>query len=234
MRDLLRLATALHRHGRRDPGDAVRFAAAGVDTRQTVVVMDAANALFAARAWWMLRELGHPAVRVLAGGYAAWQAAGLPIATGTPAGAVPGRFVAAAAPSGFGTVDADLLWDELQRGACALDARAADRYAGLNEPIDPVAGHIPGARNLPYGSLLQADGTLLPAALLRDKIAAVLAGTLPGNALLYCGSGVTACALHLAFTTANLAGANGPRVYPGSWSEWCRQPERPVAKGPAP
>jgi thiosulfate/3-mercaptopyruvate sulfurtransferase len=213
---------------------AARFATAGVDDRQTVVVMDAGNALFAARAWWMLRELGHPAVRVLAGGYAAWQAAGLPITTGKPAGAAPGRFVATAAPSGFGTVDADLLWDELQRGACALDARAADRYAGLNEPIDPVAGHIPGARNLPYGSLLQADGTLLPAALLRDKIEAVLAGVLPGNALLYCGSGVTACALHLAFTTANLAGANGPRVYPGSWSEWCRQPERPVAKGPAP
>jgi thiosulfate/3-mercaptopyruvate sulfurtransferase len=213
---------------------AARFAAAGVDPRQTVVVMDAGNALFAARAWWMLRELGHPSVRVLAGGYAAWQTAGLPIAAGIPIRAAPGSFVAVEAPAGFGTVDADLLWGELQRGACALDARAADRYAGLNEPIDPVAGHIPGARNLPYGSLLQADGTLLPTPLLREKIAAALAGTLPADALLYCGSGVTACALHLAFTTANLAGANGPRVYPGSWSEWCRQSERPVAKGPIP
>ncbi len=213
---------------------AARFAAAGVDARQTVVVMDAGNALFAARAWWMLRELGHPSVLVLAGGYAAWQAADLPIASGAPARATPGAFVAAEPSSGFGTVDADLLWKELQRGACALDARAPDRYAGQNEPIDPVAGHIPGARNLPYGSLLQADGTLLPTPLLREKIEAALAGTLPENALLYCGSGVTACALHLAFTTANLAGANGPRVYPGSWSEWCRQPERPVATGSTP
>jgi thiosulfate/3-mercaptopyruvate sulfurtransferase len=210
---------------------AARFAAAGVDARQTVVVMDAGNALFAARAWWMLRELGHPSVRVLAGGFAAWQAAGLPIESGATVGATPGAFGAGAAPSGFGTVDADLLWKELQRGACALDARAADRFAGLNEPIDPVAGHIPGARNLPYGSLLQADGTLLPVPLLREKIEAALAGTAPDNALLYCGSGVTACALHLAFTTAGLAGANGPRVYPGSWSEWCRTPGRPVATG---
>jgi thiosulfate/3-mercaptopyruvate sulfurtransferase len=147
---------------------------------------------------------------------------------------MPGSFVAAEPLPGFATVDADLLGKELQRGACALDARAPDRYAGQNEPIDPVAGHIPGARNLPYGSLLQADGTLLPTALLREKIQAALDGTLPANALLYCGSGVTACALHLAFTTANLAGAKGPRVYPGIWIEWCRQPERPVATGPTP
>jgi thiosulfate/3-mercaptopyruvate sulfurtransferase len=213
---------------------AARFAAAGVDVRQTVVVMDAGNALFAARAWWMLRELGHSSVRVLAGGFAAWQAAGLPVASGPAAVPVPGSFIPAEPTLGFGTVDADLLWDELQRGACALDARAADRYAGLNEPIDPVAGHIPGARNLPYGALLQTDGTLLPAPLLREKIAAALAGTPAENALLYCGSGVTACALHLAFTTANLAGTSGPRVYPGSWSEWCRQPERPVATGATP
>jgi thiosulfate/3-mercaptopyruvate sulfurtransferase len=213
---------------------AARFAAAGVDAHQPVIVMDGGNALFAARAWWMLRELGHPAVRVLAGGFAAWVAAGLPTASGAPPAVVPGQFSPGAPAPGFGTVDADQLWSALQAGACALDARAPERYAGLSEPLDPVAGHIPGARNLPYGSLLQTDGTLLPEPQLRDKLEAALAGSPATAALLYCGSGVTACALHLAFTTANLAGAGGPRVYPGSWSEWCRTPGRPVATGSAP
>lgn len=213
---------------------AERFAAMGVTANRRVVVMDAGNALFGARAWWMLRELGHPEVYVLAGGFAAWVAARLPVASGPPQAPEKGLFTAAEAPAGFGTVDADQLWEALQGGACALDARAPDRYAGLNEPLDPVAGHIPGARNLPYGALLQADGTLLPPTELRAKIASALAGNPPAEALLYCGSGVTACALHLAFTTAGLAGEAGPRIYPGSWSEWCRTPGRPVATGAAP
>lgn len=213
---------------------ATRFAAAGVDAAAPVVVMDGNNALFAARAWWMLRELGHPEVRVLAGGFAAWTAAGLPVSSGPAATPVAGSFRAGKAPAGFGTVNADELWAALQTGACALDARAPERYAGLSEPLDPVAGHIPGARNLPYGSLLQADGTLLPAPQLRARLSAALADSPAAAALLYCGSGVTACALHLAFTTAGLAGDAGPRVYPGSWSEWCRTPGRPVATGATP
>lgn len=213
---------------------AACFAAAGVDAGTPVVVMDGGNALVAARAWWMLRELGHPAVRVLAGGFAAWAAAGLPTASGAAIPAVPGQFAPSAPTPGFGTVDADELWRALQAGATALDARAADRYAGLVEPLDPVAGHIPGARNLPYGSLLQADGTLLPEPQLRERLEAALAGNPAAAALLYCGSGVTACALHLAFTTAGLADSAGPRVYTGSWSEWCRTPGRPIATGSAP
>lgn len=213
---------------------AARFAAAGVDATTPVVVMDGGNALFAARAWWMLRELGHPAVKVLAGGYAAWVAAALPVASGAAAPAAPGSFSPGAPTPGFGTVTADELWGALQTGSCAFDARAPERYAGLSEPLDPVAGHIPGARNLPYGSLLQADGTLLPTPALRAKLEAALTGSAAATALLYCGSGVTACALHLAFTTAGLADDSGPRVYPGSWSEWCRTPGRPVATGGLP
>lgn len=214
---------------------AAQFAALGVDQGRTVVVMDAGNALYASRAWWMLRELGHPDVRVLSGGFAAWQRAGLAVATGPAAAPVPGRFTASDSPAaGFVSVDADTLWAALQGGrAAALDARAPERFAGLTEPIDPVAGHIPGARNLPYAELLAADGTLLPPEQLRARIGDALAGQPAESAVLYCGSGVTACALHLAFTTAGLAGAAGPRIYAGSWSEWCRQPGRPVATGAA-
>jgi thiosulfate/3-mercaptopyruvate sulfurtransferase len=212
---------------------AQRFAALGVTQEQPVVVMDAGNALFAARAWWMLRELGHPTVRVLAGGLAAWQAAGFPLTTvDTPAPAVSLPWALDTPPAGFGTVEADAVWAAVQQGACLLDARAPERFSGLSEPLDPVAGHIPGARNLPYSSLLQADGTLLPIDQLRARLLAALAGSPPEEALLMCGSGVTACALQLAFAAAGLSKTRGPRVYVGSWSEWSRQTHRPVATGP--
>ena len=212
---------------------AQRFAALGVTQEQTVVVMDGGNALFAARAWWLLRELGHPTVRVLAGGLAAWQAAGLPLSTDDPP-APPVSLNPLALeppPAGFGTVEADAVWVAVQQGTCLLDARAPERFAGLVEPLDPVAGHIPGARNLPYSSLLQADGTLLPTDQLRERLLAALAGSPPGESLLMCGSGVTACALHLAFTSAGLSDTQGPQIYVGSWSEWSRQAHRPIATG---
>ena len=227
---------------------ANRFAAAGVRHARTVVVMDADNALYAARAWWMLRALGHRDVRVLSGGFAAWRRAGLPEERGPATADVDGAhgdFVADdAAPPGFATVDAAGLWTGVQSGdLLAIDVRAPERYAGLVEPLDPVAGHIPGARNLPYAALLAPDGTLLPPARLRTCIRDVLGDTPPARAALYCGSGVTACAVHLAFLTAALDAPAGddawresgaPLVYPGSWSEWCRLPGRPVATGTTP
>lgn len=216
---------------------AARFAGHGVRAACPVVVMDAGNALFASRAWWMLRELGHPDVRVLAGGLAAWRASGFAVATGDAAEAPPGDFVASPAGTpGFAQIDAATLWARLCAGTgVAIDARAPERYAGITEPLDPVAGHIPGARNLPYAALLTPAGMLLPPAELRARILAALDDTTsPQAALLYCGSGVTACALHLAFSTAGLADATGPTVYPGSWSEWCRDPSRPVATGASP
>lgn len=219
-----------------EAAQAARFAALGVDAARPVVVMDANNALFAARAWWMLRRLGHPDVRVLAGGFAAWTAAGLPVETGADApvaAAAPLPGAGAAALAALDRLDADATWAAVQSGARLLDARAPERFEGRTEPLDPVAGHIPGARNLPYGSLLQPDATLLPVPELRARLLAALDGAPADTAVLSCGSGVTACALRLAFETAGLAGSTGPRVYVGSWSEWCRQPGRPVATGPA-
>jgi thiosulfate/3-mercaptopyruvate sulfurtransferase len=173
-------------------------------------------------------------VRVLAGGFAAWRAAGLAEARGAAPAPAPGDFRATpAGDGGFATVDAQSLWSSLRAGtAVAIDARAPERYAGITEPLDPVAGHIPGARNLPYAALLTPQGTLLPADRLRERIGTVLAGKPAASAVLYCGSGVTACALHLA--TAGLAGPDGPAIYPGSWSEWCRDATRPVAVGMEP
>lgn len=205
----------------------------GVDT--PVVVYDAADgSMAAARLWWLLRLLGHRQVAVLDGGVAAWTAAGLAVETGAPVvPALPpypgcyelSRVVTAA------QVQARLG----QRPGWLLDARAAARFAGDTEPVDAVAGHVPGALNLPYAALT-AQGRLLPPAQVRQQLAAVLGDRVPAgmalsDTVLMCGSGVTACHLLLALEHAGLTGA---KVFAGSWSGWISDSMRPVAVGPGP
>ncbi|MEE6274566.1 sulfurtransferase [Georgenia sp. MJ206] len=211
---------------------AESFRRLGVGPGTSVVVYDGGVAAAAARAWWCLRWIGHSDVRVLDGGLPAWLAAGGPIETGevSPAAApppVPEDDDAAPATIGDGmpTVDADGI--AAGRPGMLLDARAAERFRGEVEPVDPVAGHIPGARSLPATRLLGGDGRYLPAPELRELLAsAVVADGRPVVA--YCGSGVTAAQLVLAASEAGIDAA----LYPGSWSHWITDPSRPVATGP--
>jgi thiosulfate/3-mercaptopyruvate sulfurtransferase len=191
-----------------------------------VVSYDAAGgALAAARLWWLLRLIGEKHVAVLDGGYAAWQAAGLPVEQGAsaarPAGTVSLRFD-----------DRRMLLDHTAVPDAAkdalLDARAAPRYRGDVEPLDRVGGHVPGALNRPFGDNLGSDGRFKPAAQLREEFLAVLASTDPSKVVHMCGSGVTACHNLLAMEHAGL---HGSRLYPPSWSGWVSDPSRPVAKG---
>lgn len=190
-----------------------------------VVVHDDASGAFAARLWWLLRLAGHERVAVLDGGVAAWRAAGLPVESGV---------VVRNARDVHVTLDRDaVVWvDELQRRLAGgdvllLDARGAARYRGEEEPIDPVAGHVPGALNRPFSSNL-ADGRFKPAADLHREFAALLDARRPDEAVHMCGSGVTACHNLLAMEHAGLPGS---RVFAPSWSGWISAPTRPVARG---
>lgn len=196
--------------------------AAGVRADRPVVVYDAANSIAAARAWWLLRYFGHQDVRVLDGGFAAWTAAGNPVSTETAA-PEPGDF--AARPGGMPLLDAAGA-AELARRGVVLDARAPGRFRGEQEPVDPVAGHIPGARNVPSAGNVDSAGRFRDPAELRAAFAAagVEAGVEVGA---YCGSGVTAAHEVLALELAGIPAA----LYVGSWSDWITDPERPVATG---
>jgi thiosulfate/3-mercaptopyruvate sulfurtransferase len=210
------------RHPLPDPAALERvLRAAGVRDDHPVVVYDAGESLAAARLWWTLRWAGHPDVRVLDGGFAAWAADGRPIEPGTVTAAA-GDFTAL--PGRLPTLDATDAARLAEQGVL-LDVRAAARYRGETEPIDPVAGHVPGAVNLPDGELSGPDGRLLPAQALRQRFAAagVQAGTEVGA---YCGSGITAARAVLAMS---VAGIPDPALYVGSWSHWVTDPSRPVA-----
>jgi thiosulfate/3-mercaptopyruvate sulfurtransferase len=212
--------------GRHPLPDPAAFQAAmrraGVRRRSPVVVYDAADATSAARAWWLLRYFGHDDVRVLDGGFRAWTEAGLPVVTDVPA-PEPGDFVAR--PGGMPLLDADAA-AALATDGVLLDARAAERYRGEVEPIDPVAGHVPGAVSAPTSGNVDASGRFLPAASLRERFAALGAGgSRPVGA--YCGSGVTAAQVVLALEVAGVPAA----LYAGSWSDWITDPARPVATG---
>jgi thiosulfate/3-mercaptopyruvate sulfurtransferase len=197
----------------------------GVTRDRPVVVYDGGGGLSAARAWWLLRYFRHNDVRLLDGGFAAWREAGLPIATDEP-GPAAGDF--AARPGGLPVLAAAGA-AQLARDGVLLDARAAERYRGAVEPIDPVAGHIPGARSAPAAENLDAAGRFLSVTALRLRFASE--GVRPRVTVgVYCGSGVTAAHEVLALEVAGIRAA----LYPGSWSEWVSDPSRPVATGTEP
>lgn len=215
------------RHPLPDPDEfARRLGALGVDAGCRVVAYDQGNGAHAARLWWLARWIGLTHVAVLDGGIAAWRAAGLPL---TSAMHVPRPRELAARVDHRMLVDTATV-DVLRRqpGTLLIDARGADRFAGRNESIDPVAGHIPGARNHPFLGNLGADGRFLEPAALRRRWSVMLGSLPPDAAIAMCGSGVTACHNLLALEHAGLTGA---RLYPGSWSEWIRDPARPIATG---
>ena len=205
------------------------LASHGLMQGQQVVAYDAQGGMFAARLWWLLRWLGHDSVALLDGGLQAWQGAGYALET-EPAGRKQGNFKAGA-PLAV-TVDAHALEQNLTtHERLVVDARSPDRYRGENETIDPVAGHIPGAVNRFFKDNLGSDGRFKPAHTLRDEFKAVVGSTQPEHVVLQCGSGATACHNALAM---EIAGLHGAALYPGSWSEWCADPSRPVATGPNP
>lgn len=197
----------------------------GITPASAVVLYDRQGGVYAARGWWMLRWMGHREVAVLDGGVKAWQAAGGALDTALPATA-PGPAYPLSAPA-MPTIDATALLAALGR-VRLLDARAAERFRGEVEPLDPVAGHIPGALNRPFKDNLDAQGRFLAPAALQEAYAPLLAGQAPSEVVHQCGSGVTACHNLLAMEAAGLTGS---RLYPGSWSEWCADPARPVARG---
>ncbi len=183
--------------------------------------------MFAARLWWMLRWLGHDAVALLDGGFDKWQREGRPVATEV----LPARTTRFEIRGIGPTASADDVMASLaDRSLTLVDARAPERFRGETEPMDPVAGHIPGALNRPYAQNLAADGTWKPAAQLRREFDALLAATPAAQVVNHCGSGITAGHNILAM---EIAGRTGSRLYPGSWSEWIADPARPVARGDA-
>jgi len=215
------------RHPLPDPEKfAARLASWGLTPAMQVVAYDADNSAYAARLWWLLRWVGHEAVAVLDGGFKAWTAAGLPTETEIPRRPA-GHFVAR--PDRDMWYDAREVAERVQRADWRLlDARAPERFAGQVEPIDPVAGHVAGARNHPFASNLGSDGRFVPAQELRRRFAQSQDGVADDHTIVMCGSGVTACNLLLAMEAV---GKRGARLYAGSWSEWIRDPSRPVRKG---
>jgi thiosulfate/3-mercaptopyruvate sulfurtransferase len=196
----------------------------GVRAGREVVAYDDGDASVAARAWWLLRWAGHDDVRVLDGGYAAWLAAGQPVVAGDPPAVTPGDLVVR--PGGMPVVDADGA-AAVARTGVLLDVRVPARFRGETEPVDPVAGHVPGARDAPLAGNLGPDGRFLDPADLAARFAAL--GVRPGvDVAAYCGSGVAAAQTVLALEVAGLTGA----LYVGSWSHWVADPHRPVATGP--
>ena len=215
--------------GRHPLPDAAAFSALlsrwGWTATTPVVTYDGANgALAAARLWWMLRLVGARDVAVLDGGWQAWQGAGLPVEAATPRRA-PTQVTVAFDPAQI--IDTDAL-RTMRQNILLLDARAAPRFRGEVEPIDPVAGHVPGARNRPFAENLTSAGLFKSAAELRSEFASLLGGHFPGDVVHMCGSGVTACHNLLAMEHAGLAGS---RVYAPSWSGYIVDHANPVATG---
>jgi thiosulfate/3-mercaptopyruvate sulfurtransferase len=199
----------------------------GIDSNVQVVAYDDSSGAYAARLWWLLRWLGHRKVAVLDGGLAAWRAAGLPL-TQPPATVSARRFEPH--PDDALHVDADELALLLKREACLLvDARSPERFEGKVEPLDPRAGHVPGAHNRHFVRNLGADGHFLPPEVLASELRQLLGERRPSDLIAMCGSGVTACHTLLAL---EIAGLRGGRLYPGSFSEWSRDAGRTVATGP--
>lgn len=225
---------------------AARLGQWGIDAQVQVVAYDQSSGGHAARLWWLLRWLGHTKVAVLDGGLAAWQEEKLPLDTApiaesraqSPAQAQPDRPARRFEPRPdeemvVSTTELEELVASRQLASAdrvLVDARSAERFAGRNEIIDPVAGHIPGARNHPFTDNVDTAGRFLARSTLRERFAKTLEGVPPDAAICMCGSGVTACHNLLAMEVAGLKGA---RLYAGSWSEWIRDPKRPIESGTA-
>lgn len=219
------------RHPLPDPDQLERvLRRAGVDHERPVVVYDLADGSAAARAWWLLRWAGHPEPLVLDGGYAAWQAEGLPETAEVPEPA-EGDF--RVRPGHMPVLDADGAQAVAREGRL-LDARAPERYRGEQEPVDPRAGHVPGAVNAPFAEHVdESDRWRSPADLAEHFAELGVDGTAPVAA--YCGSGVTACSVVLALERAGVADAEHPAaLYAGSWSDWSADPDRPAVTGDRP
>ncbi len=216
------------RHPLPDPARlAAQLAACGVGNDTQVVAYDDADGMFAARLWWLLRWLGHHRVAVLDGGLQAWLAAGQALAAALPQ-ARPTSYALALRPD---RVDVHYVRQHLgQADMVLIDARSPDRFRGENEVLDPVGGHIPGALNRFFRDNLDTRGCFKQTTLLREEFSALIGGHSPQQVVHQCGSGVTACVNLLAMEAAGLTGS---RLYAGSWSEWCADPARPVARGPA-
>jgi thiosulfate/3-mercaptopyruvate sulfurtransferase len=226
-RDLSGLKTGKNgRHPLPDPDAlAATLARHGVSNDTQVIAYDEGAGMFAARLWWLLRWLGHDEVALLDGGLGAWKNAGYPVTNEVPA----------VSPSSFHRrlgeepVSAAFVQSQLHRPDILLiDARTPERFRGETEPLDPVAGHIPGAVNRPCKSNLEPDGRFKSATRLRAEFDALLRQHPSANIVSYCGSGVTACHHLLAL---EMAGLRGARLYPGSWSEWCSDRSRATATG---
>jgi len=221
------------RHPLPNPDAFIRFVGGlGVGPETRVVCYDQGGGAIAGRLWWLLRYFGHGKAAVLDGGFAAWSAMSGPLETeasgeNSPASAKlfhPHRVYA-------GAVDVETLQRELEAGACLLlDARSEDRFRGDAEPIDAAAGHVPGASNRPFTDNLDARGRFNRAEKLRTEFQTLLGDRDPTRVIHMCGSGVTACHNLLAMEHAGLPGS---RLYVGSWSEWIREPDRPIALGDA-
>jgi thiosulfate/3-mercaptopyruvate sulfurtransferase len=206
---------------------AAAFGRLGIDNDTQVVVYDQDSGLFASRLWWSLRYLGHEAVALLDGGWAKWTREGRSTASGDET-RPPAVFTPAARSSYRVTVD-DVMAKVGDPKTLLVDARGAERFEGREEPLDRVAGHIPGAANHFYKWNLSPDGTMLPAEELRRTFDTLLDGRSPEQAVMYCGSGVSACHNLIAMEHAGLTGTP---LYVGSWSEWSSDPSRPVETGP--
>lgn len=195
------------------------FGRLGIYEGKQVIVYDDANGAAAARFWWMLRYLGHDQVAVLDGGFPAWKAAGLSVVSGIEHNK-PEQFTARPRPEMLITMQ------EIDQTKLLIDSRASERYRGEYEPIDPVAGHIPGAVNLHYQSNYDENGRFLPPAVLHRRFRKLLGDVPAEETGFYCGSGVTACNNLLALVYAGLGDG---RLYAGSWSQWSGDPQNPVA-----
>ncbi len=206
---------------------ATWLSSVGFANNMQAVVYDRNGANYSGRLWWMLKWAGHENVAILDGGLQAWQAAGGEVTSGEEASHFQSNFELG--PEGATLVDADQVTAQLGRPVQTLiDARAPARFRGEVEPLDPVAGHIPGALNRPFSQNIAADGKFKPAGELRAEFEALLGGRDPASVVHHCGSGVSAIPNLIAM---EIAGLGRSSLYAGSWSDWCSDPARPVAQG---
>lgn len=221
------VTAASGRHPLPEPGAFAAFlGGCGWLPGKPLVAYDDAGGAIASRLWWLMKYFGHDCGALLDGGIDAWRKAGYELEAGS-ATATPTPAVALSAQTGLVAATADIARDLPVQGIVLVDARAGERFRGEVEPIDPVAGHVPGAVNYPYSRVLTADGTFRSAGEIRSSLETLSGGRQPGDLVHMCGSGVTAC---LNLFAAELAGLPGGKLYAGSWSEWCRDSSRPVER----